>query len=132
MTVGKSEDFVSPLVCKHCGGPVGALRLADHYLHDNATEWYAGKQMDHDAEVALGICHFWVRNVQLLGYGARPNMFIPPGTVGDMEVIETTIDAHVLQANFYPGGGGHGSGLVVYPKWRYEVLEKHGGAARQV
>jgi hypothetical protein len=67
----------------------------------------------------IGIVHFWIRNVRITGYGARPNEFMPPGTVGDMEVIETSVDARVLQARFHPGGRGNGYGLVVWPHWEH-------------
>ena len=66
----------------------------------------------------IGIVHFWIRNVRILGYGAQPNKHIPPGTIGDMEVIETSQDARVLQALFHPGGQGNGYRLVVWPHWQ--------------
>ena len=49
-----SETLKTPEVCRECGGPV-RRHPADAFivLHDNATGWYAGRQMDHDAEVAM-------------------------------------------------------------------------------
>lgn len=67
----------------------------------------------------VGIVHLWIFNVRILGYGARPNEYIPPGTVGDLEVIEASIDARVLNARFHPGGRGNGYGLVMWPHWEY-------------
>lgn len=67
----------------------------------------------------IGIVHLWLRNVRLLGYGARPNEYIAPGTVGDMEVIETSVDARVIHARFHPRGAGRGYGLVTWPEWEY-------------
>lgn len=65
----------------------------------------------------IGICHVWIRDVTILGYGASPNRFIASGTTGDMEVIETSVDGRVVQARFHPGGEGNGYGLVVWPLW---------------
>lgn len=40
-------------LCCLCGGPVTRHPREPLILfHDNATGWYAGRQMDHDAEVA--------------------------------------------------------------------------------
>jgi hypothetical protein len=40
-------------VCRACGGPVRRHpREPFIALHDNRTSWYAGRQVDHDAEVA--------------------------------------------------------------------------------
>lgn len=72
-----------------------------------------------DQPKLIGVCHIWIRNVTLLGYGAYPNKYIPPGTTGDMEVIEISVDGRVLQARFHPGGEGKSNGLVVWPKWKY-------------
>lgn len=38
-------------LCKHCSGPLKKVNDSGFFLHDNSTSWYAGRQMDHDAEV---------------------------------------------------------------------------------
>lgn len=68
----------------------------------------------------IGICHVWIRRVRLTGYGATPNEYIPPGTVGDMEVTETSTDGRVIHARFHPADEQYvGYGLVTWPKWEY-------------
>jgi hypothetical protein len=67
----------------------------------------------------IGICRVWIRNVRLLG--SLNNKYIAPGTVGDMEVQETSVGGRVINACFHPGGQGHGYGLVVWPEWEYVV-----------
>ena len=71
----------------------------------------------------IGICHVWIRNVKILGYGATPNEFIPPGSVGDMEVQETSTDGRVIHACFHMTGEGHGRGYgsVMWPEWEYLI-----------
>lgn len=71
----------------------------------------------------IGITHFWLRNVEITGYSTRPNQYIPPGTLGDMEVIETSTEARVINARFHPGGEGNGFGLVTNPQWTWAKEE---------
>lgn len=33
-------------ICTHCGGPIN--RRGPLWLHDNATSWYAGQELNHD------------------------------------------------------------------------------------
>lgn len=75
--------------------------------------------MAEKTELIRGIVHVWVRNVRIVGYGARPNEYMPPGTVGDLEVTEVGIDGQVINALFHPGGEGRGYGLVMLPHWEY-------------
>jgi len=55
-----------------------------------------------------------VIRVRITGYRTRPNEYFPAGTVGLMEVIETSVDFDVIQARFYPEGS-IGFGLVTWP-----------------
>ena len=40
------------MTCVHCGGPVRAI-APGVYAHDNASGFYAGSEITHDAEVAM-------------------------------------------------------------------------------
>lgn len=53
-------------------------------------------------EIPAGICHIWIRGVRITGYRGTPNEFIPPGTEGDIEVLEGSIKHDVINARFYP------------------------------
>ena len=75
--------------------------------------------MAEKTEVIRGIVHVWVRNVRIVGYVGQPNKFMPPGTVGDLEVTEVGIDGSVIFALFHPGGEGRGYGQVIRPRWEY-------------
>ena len=65
----------------------------------------------------IGICSFWIRNVRLLG--CANNKLLKSGTLGDMHVMETSIDGRVINANFYPRGpdAQGGFGCVIWPEW---------------
>ena len=70
----------------------------------------------------LGICHVWLRNVRILGGHGVPNDSIPVGTVGDLEVQEIGTDGRIINANFHPGGVGHGFGSVIRPEWEHTAF----------
>lgn len=57
----------------------------------------------------------WIRQVRIVGYAATPNENIPPGTRGDLEVLEVSLDGRVMQARFHVAKEGYGSGLVTWP-----------------
>lgn len=58
-----------------------------------------------------GICNFWILNVRLTKKG---NEYIPVGSEGNLNVIETSVDRKVLKALFYPAGKS-GFGEVTWP-----------------
>ena len=66
----------------------------------------------------IGVCDFWLKNVQLLGAAVS---HFGVGTVGDMHVTETDVHGEVVHASFYPGGDGAGSGFgsVIRPQWKF-------------
>ena len=64
----------------------------------------------------IGIVHLWIRNVRIIGYRHNANKYIPVGSVGDLEVLEVSVDGEVLKACFHSGGG---YGLVIWPNWEH-------------
>lgn len=58
-----------------------------------------------------GVCNFWILNVRLIRDG---NQYIPSGTVGDLNVIETGVDRQIIYALFHPVGS-KGFGEVIRP-----------------
>ncbi len=66
----------------------------------------------------IGIVNLWLRNVRWLGDGGF-NKHIKSGTVGDLHVSEVGVTGQVINANFHPGGEGHGYGATINPEWDY-------------
>lgn len=122
---GYVARYGSKTNAKHSGDGGEAIYAADRIELARRLTALSGAMIaptstaDHDHQPSLiGICHVWIKNVRILGYGARPNEYIRPGTIGDMEVIETSVDGRVINARFHPKGS-NGFGLVVWPKWEH-------------
>src|SRR5271154_6470699 len=72
------------------------------------------KSLGEPTKYPLGICNFWILNVRLTHDG---NEYIPTGTEGDINVIETSASGNrVLKGLFYPAGKS-GFGEVTWPRF---------------